>query len=264
MLLTLRLMGPGRFVLYAIGILVSLFLLLPIAVIAILSVGSSQWLVFPPPGWTFRWYDQIFADARWISAFWTSAKIAAAVTVLSVGLGLPVAFALVRGRFPGRNMLHAFFISPLIVPVVILGIGLYALFLKLGLNGTLLGFVAGHLTLTLPFSVVCITNALQGFDDDIEKAAIICGASPIEAILKVTLRSIRVGVLSGALFSFLFSWDEVVVSIFVASPTLQPISVKLWTTLQQDLTPVIAAVSTLLTLLTIVVMGIAQLVRRWT
>jgi putative spermidine/putrescine transport system permease protein len=201
-------------------------------------------------------------DPRWISAFWTSAQIATTVMVLSVALGLPVAFALVRGRFPGRNLLHAFLISPMIMPVVILGIGLYAIFLKVGLNGTFVGFVAGHLILALPFSVVCVINALQTFDEAIEKAAIICGATPVTAIWRVTIPAIRVGVLSGALFSFLFSWDEVVLSIFLASPTLQPLSVKIWTALQQDLTPVIAAVATILTSMTVMLMGTAFLLRR--
>jgi putative spermidine/putrescine transport system permease protein len=262
MLLTLERLGPGRFVLYAISAAVAAFLLLPVVFIALFSFGSSEWLQFPPPSWTLRWYRALLADPRWVAAFWTSARIATTVMVLSVALGLPVSFALVRGRFPGRTALHAFFVSPLVIPVIILGIGLYAIFLAIGLNGTFWAFVAGHLILALPFSVVCISNALLGFDDAIEQAAVVCGASPIRAAWRVTIPSIRVGILSGALFSFLLSWDEVVLSIFLASPTLQPISVKIWTTLQLELSPVIAAVSTVLILLTIAVMGTAYLVRR--
>jgi len=173
-----------------------------------------------------------------------------------------VSFALVRGGFRGRNLLHAFFVSPLIIPVIILGIGLYAIFLDIGLNGTFPGLVAGHLILALPFSVVCISNALQGFDEGIEQAAMICGASPIAAVWRVTLPSIRAGVLSAALFSFLLSWDEVVLSIFLSGPTWQPISVKIWTSLQLNLSPVIAAVSTILILVTTLAMGAAYLLRR--
>src|SRR5262249_29219960 len=161
------------------------------------------------------------ADSRWMLSFWTSAKIATLVMVLSVALGLPASLALVRGRFPGREALRAFFISPLVIPVVILGIGVYAVFLRIGLNGTLTGFVVAHLALALPFSVVCISNALESFDDAIEQAAIICGASPWVALRRVTIPSIRVGIFAAALFSFLISWDEVVLSIFLASPMMQ-------------------------------------------
>ncbi|HVJ40556.1 MAG TPA: ABC transporter permease [Dongiaceae bacterium] len=262
MLLNLDRMGPGRYVLYTIGVLTALFLLLPVVFIALLSFGSSQWLQFPPPGWTLKWYQAILDDPRWLDSIWTSLKVGCCVMVLSVLIGLPAAFALVRGRFPGRTLLHAFFISPMIVPVIILAIALYAFVLKFGLNGTFIAFVAAHLIIALPFSVICIVNSLEGFDQSTEKAAIVCGATKMEAILRVTLPAIRLGIISAALFSFLASWDEVVLGIFMASPELQTLPVKMWTTLRQDLSPVIASVSTLLIFLTIAVMLIAAFLRR--
>jgi putative spermidine/putrescine transport system permease protein len=262
MLLTLNRMGPGRYALYAIGALVAIFLAFPIVFIALLSFGSSQWLQFPPPGWTLKWYQALFADPRWLAAIGTSLKVGVTVMTLSVLLGLPASFALVRGNFRGRLALRAFFTSPMIVPVVIVAIALYAFALKFDLNGTFGAFVAAHLILALPFSIICILNSLEGFDESIEKAAIVCGATRLEAIFRVTLPSIRLGILSGALFSFLVSWDEVVLGIFMASPTLQTLPVKMWSTLRQDLSPVIAAVSTLLIVLTIAVMAVAALLRR--
>ena len=262
MILTLHRMGPSRFALYGIAIATAAFLLLPVVFIGFLSFGSSQWLQFPPPGWTLKWYEALFADPRWIEATLNSLKIGLCVAFLSVALGLPAAFAIVRGRFPGRALLHAIFISPMIVPVIILAIALYSLVLKFGLNGTLMAFVAAHLVLALPFSVICIVNSLEAFDISVEKAAIVCGATKLQAICRVTLPAIRLGILSGTLFSFLVSWDEVVLSIFMASPGLQTLPVKMWTTLRQDLTPVIAAVSTLLIVLTIAVMLIAAFLRR--
>lgn len=262
MILTRNRMGYGRFVLYAIGVATSLFLLLPVVFIGLLSFGSSQWLQFPPPGWTLRWYRDLFADPRWIDSMLASLEVGICVMVLSVALGMPAAFALVRGRFPGRTALHAVFISPMIVPLIILAIALYALVLRLGLNGTFIAFVAAHLIIALPFSIICIVSSLEQFDDSIEKAAIICGATKLQAIRRVTLPAIRLGVLSGGLFSFLISWDEVVISIFMASPGLQTLPVRMWTTLRQDLSPVIAAVSTLLIVLTMTVMVIASLLRR--
>jgi putative spermidine/putrescine transport system permease protein len=120
--------------------------------------------------------------------------------------------------------------------------------------------VIAHLVMALPFSILSITNALEGFDKSIEDAAVLCGASPLEAKIRVTLPAISHGLFSAAVFSFLTSWDEVVVAIFMASPTLQTLPVKIWATLRQDLTPVIAAASTLLIVLTIALMLLVAIV----
>ncbi|WGR62811.1 alpha/beta fold hydrolase (plasmid) [Paracoccus ferrooxidans] len=139
---------------------------------------------------------------------------------------------------------------------------LCAAFLRLGLNGTLVGFVIAHLIVALPFAIITISGALETFAPSVEDAAILCGASPWEARLRVTLPAISHGLFSAAILSFLISWDEVVLAIFMASPTLQTLPVKVWTTLRQDLTPVIAAASTLLVLLTVVLMIAAALIRK--
>jgi len=126
----------------------------------------------------------------------------------------------------------------------------------------MVGFVLAHLVLALPFSVIQISNALEGFDKSIEDAAVLCGATPLEAKIRVTLPAISHGLFAAAIFSFLMSWDEVVLAIFMSSPTLQTLPVKIWTTLRQDLTPVVAAASTLLVGLTLVLMILAALFRK--
>ncbi len=262
MLLDFDKLGSWKPILIGICILTALFLLIPIVFIIALSFGSSRWLAFPPPGWTLRWYEELFSDPRWIQSALVSARIALIVTILSVGLGLLASLALVRGRFRGRAVLRAFFLTPMVLPVVILAVALYAGFLRIGLNGTLVGFVIAHLIVALPLSIITISGALETFDPAIEDAAILCGASPWEARFRVTLPAIRHGLFSAAIFSFLISWDEVVLAIFMASPTLQTLPVRVWTTLRQDLTPVIAAVSTLFVVLTIVLMVAAALIRR--
>lgn len=211
---------------------------------------------------TTKWYGQLFADPRWLDAAWTSFRIAVIVTILSVLIGLCASFGLVRGRFLGRDALRALFMTPMILPVVVLAVALYAFFLRIGLNGTTLGFVIAHLVVALPFSILALTNALEGFDKSIEDAAVLCGASPLKARLLITLPCIGHGLFSAAVFSFLTSWDEVVLAIFMASPTLQTLPVKIWATLRQDLTPVIAAASTLLIVVTIALMLITALVRK--
>ncbi len=262
MLLDFNKLGAWKWVLSGICALMALFLLLPILFIVALSFGSSRWLIFPPPGWTLKWYEELFADPRWLGAALTSAKIGVIVMVLSVALGLLASLALVRGKFRGRAVLRAFFLTPMVLPVVIVAVALYAAFLRLGINGTLPGFVIAHLIVALPFAIITITGALETFDPAIEDAAILCGASPWEARLRVTLPGIRHGLFSAAIFSFLISWDEVVLAIFMASPSLQTLPVKVWTTLRQDLTPVIAAASTLLVALTVILMIAAALIRK--
>lgn len=262
MLLDFDKLGALRGFLVGLTVLVCLFLILPIVFIAALSFGSSQWLIFPPPSWTFKWYQDLFADSRWFYSALTSLKIAAIVTVLSVTIGFLAALGLNRGAFPGRDALRALFLTPMILPVVVLAVALYALFLRLGLAGTTLAFVIAHLLIALPFSIISIGNALEGFDRSIEDAAILCGASPWEARLRVTVPAISHGIFGAAVFSFLASWDEVVLAIFMASPTLQTLPVKIWSTLRQDLTPVIAAASTLLIAFTIVLMVLAALFRK--
>jgi putative spermidine/putrescine transport system permease protein len=242
--------------------LVAAFLLLPVVFIVLLSFGSSRWLAFPPPGWTLRWYEELFADPSWVDAALTSARIASVSAVLAVLIGLLASFALVRGTFRGRDAMRGLLLTPMVLPVVVFAIAIYAFFLRLGLGGSTLGFVVAHTVLALPFAIIPITAALEGFDKSIEDAAIVCGASPLEAKLRITLPAIRIGIFSAAIFAFLASWDEVVVAIFMASPTLQTLPVKIWGSLRSDLSPVVAAASSLLVLLTLALMIVTALIRR--
>jgi len=262
MLLDYNKLGGLRIFLLTLALFICLFLLLPILFIAALSFGSSQWLIFPPPGWTLRWYEALFNDPRWLASAFASLKIAVMVTVLSVSIGFFAALGLNRGSFKGREALRVLFLTPMILPVVVLAVALYALFLKLNLAGTTLAFVIAHVIIALPFAILAIGNALEGFDKSIEDAAILCGASPWQARWKVTLPGIKHGLFTAAIFSFLASWDEVVLAIFMASPTLQTLPVKIWTTLRQDLTPVIAAASTLLIVFTLILMALAAFFRK--
>lgn len=232
----------------------AIFLMMPIAFIVALSFGSSQWLAFPPPSWTTRWYVELFNDPSWIDAAWASTRVALLVSALSVAIGFLTAVALKRGNFGGKAVLRGLFLTPMIMPVVILAVALYALFLKLGLTGTYTGFVIGHLVVALPFSIIAISNSLESFDFTLEDAARICGASELTVRLKVTFPATRLGLLAAATFSFLVSWDEVVVSIFMSTPGAETLPVKIWSALRQDLSPVIAAASSILIAITTIFM----------
>jgi putative spermidine/putrescine transport system permease protein len=262
MLLDYDRMGWLKIALLGVTALVAAFLLLPVVFIVLLSFGSSRWLAFPPPGWTLKWYQELFADPSWLEAALTSARIATMTAILAVVIGLLASFALVRGQFRGREILRGLLLTPMVLPVVVFAIAIYAFFLRLGLGGTTIGFVIAHTVLALPFAIIPIATALEGFDKSIEDAAIVCGASPLEAKLRITLPSIRIGIFSAAIFAFLASWDVVVVAIFMASPTLQTLPVKIWGSLRSDLSPVIAAAASLLVGLTLALMVVTALLRR--
>ncbi len=259
MLLDFSQLGSWRWVLCTLASIAMVFLLAPLLLLVALSFDASQWLQFPPPGWTLQWYQEVFADPDWLSSFLTSVELGAAVTLASVLLGLLGGFALARGSFPGRELLRGFFLTPMIMPSIVLGIALYAAFLRLHLAGSFLGFVLAHLVLALPFSITAITSALEQTDKSLEDAAMLCGASLWEARIRVILPAIRHGIFTAAVFSFLTSWDEVVVAIFMASPTLQTLPLRMLGELRQNLSPDIAVVSTLLVLGTVILMGIAAL-----
>jgi putative spermidine/putrescine transport system permease protein len=262
MLLDFDRLGFLRYVLGAIAVLVGAFLLLPILTIAALSFGSSRYLQFPPAAWTTKWYAQLFADPDWLAAFFTSLEIAVVVAVVATLIGLAASFGLTRGRFKGREAIRALTLTPMVLPVVILAVALYAFFLRVHLNGTFLGFVAAHTVVALPFAIISISGALERFDKSIEDAAVLCGASPLEAKIRVTLPAIRDGLFGALIFSFLASWDEVVIAIFMASPDLQTLPVRIYSTLRQDLSPVIAAVSSLLVAMTVVLMALVAVLRK--
>ncbi|GAN79422.1 ABC transporter permease [Acidocella aminolytica] len=259
MLLDFSQLGWWRIALCAVAGVAVVFLLAPLCLLIALSFDSSQWLQFPPPGWTLQWYREVLADPNWLNSFLTSVELGIVVTLASVFLGLLAGFALARGNFPGREMLRGFFLTPMIMPSIVLGIALYATFLRLHLAGTFLGFVLAHLVLALPFSIVAITSALEQTDKSLEDAAMLCGASLWEARVRVILPAIRHGIFSAAIFSFLTSWDEVVVAIFMASPGLQTLPVRMLGEVRQNLSPDIAVVSSLLVLGTILLMGLTAL-----
>lgn len=262
MLLDFDRLGWIRAFLALIGTIVGAFLLLPIVLIVALSFGSSRYLQFPPRAWTLKWYSQVFADPSWLTSLDTSLEVAIVVTALSVLIGTMASFGLTRGNYRGRELLRALLLTPMVLPVVILAVGLYAFFLRLHLNGTFVGFVIAHLVVALPFAIISVSNSLERFDRSVEDAAVLCGASRFGAILRVTLPAIRLGLYGAAIFSFLASWDEVVLAIFMASPDMQTLPVRIYSTLQQDLSPVIASVSSLLVAATTALMLVAARVRR--
>lgn len=228
---------------------VGLYLVLPTLFIVPMSLNASPSLGTMTEGWTLKWYQQLFSDPVWGRTALVSLQVGILATAIATVAGTMLSLALSRVLPQFRVALQGMSLAPMVVPPVILGIGLYILFLEMGLYGTILGFVLGHAVLALPFVVVSVTASLAEFDPAQERAALVLGAKPRQAFIRVVLPQIVPGIVSGALFGFVTSWDEVIVSTFLTAPGLRTLPVEMWTQSRTTLTPVLAALSTLLMLL---------------
>ena len=237
-----RLLTRGGLILLA--VLIGLYLISPILVIVPMSFSENSFLAFPPEGFTLQWYERLITDYSWIEAALNSASVALLSALCSVVLGTLAALAIVRGRVPFRGAIMAILLSPLIVPFVIVGLAVYITFLGLGLTETTLGFVLVHTSLGVPYVMINVMASLTSVDRRLEMAAMNLGAGPIETFFRITLPLILPGVLAGALFAFITSWDEVVVAIFLAGPDLTTLPVKMWAGIRVQIDPTIAAIST--------------------
>ena len=241
--------------------LVGLFLVAPTIVVVIISFTSATVLSFPPPGFDTRWYAKFFGDERWMHAALTSVVVGVCAMTLATVLGTLAAFGLVRGRFPGRGAIVALVLSPLIVPSVVVALGMYMFYVRVGLAGTLPALVAAHTALGLPFVVVNVAASLRVLDETVELAARGLGATPLYAFFRVTLPLILPGVVAGALFAFITSWDEVVVALFLSTPLLQTLPVVIWSQVKNDVDPTVAAASSVVSALSLLVLTLWLLVR---
>lgn len=231
------------------------FLILPTVLVIPMSLGSANYLEFPPRGITFKWYVQFLTDPDWIVATLFSLKIAAATTVSATIIGTLAAIALVRGDLPGKALLQAVTISPMIVPHIVIAVSVFVAFAPLKLSGNFVGFLIAHTMLAVPYVVLTVTASLQRFDTTLELAALNCGAGRSRAFFSVVLPGIAPGVSSGAVFAFLASFDEATVAFFLSGIEGKTITRKMFEDIDFNLTPVVAAVSTMLVLVSLLVMG---------
>ncbi len=244
------------------GALVIAFLMVPILIPVPLSFNSGAFFVFPLEGFSTRWYEVVLGTDRWQTAIGNSLIIAFGTTALATALGTLTAIALSSDRFPARRIIMPLVISPLIVPVVITAVGSYLFYARVGLASTYLGIILAHTALASPFVVVTVGASLTGFDRNLMRAASIAGAKPIVAFYRVMLPLILPGVLSGAAFAFVTSFDEVVVAQFLASANQRTMPLEMFIGLRERLSPAITAAATLMMLLSIILLVVANLLAR--
>ncbi|TMR02979.1 ABC transporter permease [Actinomadura soli] len=242
--------------------LIGLLLIAPTAVVIPMSFSSGTTFQFPPEGWSLRWYESFFTSERWMRSLLTSVQIGLLVAVTATVLGVAVAFGLNRAGFRGRGAIRSLMLAPLIVPSIVVAVAIYGVFLKWQLNGTALGYVVAHTVMALPFVVTVMSTSLAGYDRTLDTAAATLGATAWTTFFRITVPLVAPGVLSGFVFAFVMSLDEVVIALFLQTPDIQTLPVQMYNSITLEIDPTIAAASSLMVVATSIVLLMPQFVRR--
>ncbi len=245
------------------------FLITPILVVMPLSFNAEDFftftpemLRFDPAGYSMKHYEDFFTNSDWQGALKNSIRIAPAATLLSVGFGTLAAIGLSQPHVPFRRAIMAILISPMIVPLIISAAGMYFFYSRIGLQGTYAGVVLAHAALGIPFVIITVTATLVGFDNSLTRAAANMGANPVTTFFRVQMPLILPGVISGGLFAFITSFDEVVVVLFVGSAGQKTLPWQMFTGLREQISPTILAVATILVIVSIALLTVVELLRR--
>lgn len=240
------------------------FILLPLVIVVVYSFSSVAYGVFPPPGLSLRWYSHLFGLAPFRGAFVRSVVIATAATGVALVAGFLCALALVRSRFPGKEALRGFLLSPIVIPKIVLGVGWFIFFARLGFQGGVVPITLAHIVVVLPFVVNILAANLVGLDESIEEAAQDLGASPLRVLWHVVMPQIRSGLVVSGLLSFIVSFDQVESSIFLTRGENNTLPIEMFLYMEKWQDPTIAALSALLILFAAAVLAAALLVSRGT
>ncbi len=253
----------------AICVAIFLFLIAPLLVIIPLSFNAEPYFTFSEgmlaldaEAYSLRWYEDFWSRDVWRRSIVNSLFVAVCSTALATALGTLAALGLSRPQMPFRAFIMGLLISPMIVPLIITAAGIFFFYAEIGLTGSYLGIILAHTALGTPFVVITVTATLIGFDHSLTRAAAMCGADPTRAFFKVTMPLILPGVISGALFAFVTSFDEVVVVLFVASVEQQTIPRQMWAGIREQISPTILAVATLLIVFSVALLTTIELLRR--
>lgn len=252
----------GYWVLRIFVALVLLFLIAPILAIMPLSFNSESFFSYPMPGFSLRWYQDFFGNERWQSALRLSVILAVSTTVLATTLGTMAALGLSRSRLPGKGAIMAILISPMVVPAIISAIGMFFFYSRMGLTGTLPGLVLAHTALATPFVVITVTATLTSFDWNLMRAGLSLGAAPFTVFRRVIFPLIMPGMISGALFAFVTSFDEVIVVIFIAGPEQRTLPRQMFSGIREQISPTITAAATTLIIFSTLMLVTIELLRR--
>ncbi|MGP9575405.1 MULTISPECIES: ABC transporter permease [unclassified Halomonas] len=258
-----------HYIFLAICGLVFLFLIGPLLIIIPLSFNAQPYftfskamVTFDPAGYSLRWYQDFFTSSEWLNAIKNSFIIGISSTFLATVLGTVAALGLSSRHMPARGAIMALLISPMIVPLIISAAAMFFFFSKVNLAQTYVGVILAHTALGIPFVVITVTATLSSFDTTLIRAAHSLGANPTRTFFKVVLPLVTPGVVSGALFAFITSFDEVVVVLFIAGPEQRTMPIQMWSGIREQISPTILAVATMLVLLSMLLLTTLELLRR--
>lgn len=245
------------------------FLIAPILIIVPLSFNATPYFTFTegmlsldPSAYSLRWYEEILTNSQWVMALKNSTVIATSATVVATILGTLAALGLSSSRMPMRNAVMALLISPMIVPVIISAAAMYFFYTRLDLSQTFVGIILAHAALGTPFVVITVTATLSGFDHSLVRAAYSLGANPIYTFRHITFPLIRPGMISGGLFAFGTSFDEVVVALFITGTEQRTVPRQMWSGIREQISPTILAVASLLILMSVLLLVTLEFLRR--
>jgi len=252
----------GKMLLQLFAGLMFVYLIVPSIMALPMSFTDTRYLVFPPEGFTLKWYKEVLTSERWTLPIIFSLKIATITTLVSLVIGIMASLALVRGALPGKNILHLFFISPILVPVIITAFAVYEIFAKLHLIGTLTGMVLAHTILCVPYVILIITANLYRFDITLEMAARNIGANPFQTLIHITLPMIKPGMLTAGIFCFITSLDDLILAMFLVGTKNITLPIRIFSQLKFRIDPGVAVASTIFIVAAIVIVIALAFIRR--
>lgn len=226
--------------------LVVIFMLAPLVIVCLVAFTPENTLSLPTKGFSLRWFEAVFHHPDFVQSFWNSLWLAVLSATLAVALAVPASLAITRWEFPGRGFLNALFLSPLIIPHLVLGVAMLRLFAVVGAAGSFGWLVAAHMVIVTPYVMRLLIAAISGFDRSVEQAAFSLGASEATVFRRVTLPMILPGVTGGWLIAFINSFDELTMSIFITSPSTVTLPVRMYMYATESIDPMMAAVSALI------------------
>ena len=251
----------SRYILYLFCSVVFLYLALPGFIVIPISFSGASYLQFPPKDLSWKWYAAIWQDYSWTSAIIVSFEVAIIVVIVSTIIGVLASYALVRGEFKGKNLLTSFILSPMIIPHMIISIAVYKLYADMRLIGSVWGLALAHTVIVTPFIILNTSSVLRGFDRNLERVAAILGANRVTTFFKIILPLIKPGVMAGALLSFIISFDDLVISMFICG-NKRTLPVRIWEDIRLELTPSLAAISSIIITVSLVVVFSATFLQK--
>ncbi|OXM82778.1 ABC transporter permease [Paenibacillus rigui] len=231
---------------------VVMFVISPLLIIIPTSLTSVKYLSFPPVGFSLQWYSKIFDRPEFVDSFIFSLQLAALTAVISTLIGTLAGLALHKYKFRGSGVINAMILSPLTVPALIIGIAALLFFTRIGLAGTFLGLLLSHVLISIPYVVRLVLTGLSSFDYTLERAAYIMGAKPYHVFKDITLPLLKPAIMSGMIFAFLTSFDNVTVSLFLVSPTTTTLPLAIFSYMQEILDPLVASISSVVILVSLI------------